>query len=107
MSTNIYLIKCDEYNTFLSCDNLKKVIVFYRKDCKYCSQQIENLRKLAKEYYENVEYAICDVTGNIKFCINNDIVSLPTTKMYVNNKLVCSYDASFDFESLKEKVMSL
>lgn len=108
--TNIYKIKTNEIKDFVSFHNTNKLIVFYRQDCLPCKLQIEDIKKLSELYKDNIEYAICDIQGKSKFCIDNNIINVPTIHIYKNNKLDKQIESrqTYDFlQDLIKKIVSI
>ena len=81
---NIYKVKTNKIEDFISYNNTKKLIMYYRQNYLSCQLQIEDIQKLSEIYKENIEYAICDIQGKSKFCINNNIIHVPTIHIYRN-----------------------
>lgn len=109
MASNIYAIKTNELNDFIGYNKPIKLIMFYKQDCPFCKIQLEEIRNIAPKYQDKINCAICDVTGKTKFCIDNDIVGLPTIHIYNNNKLVFvngSYiESNKLIDALKENII--
>lgn len=100
-NTNIYSITDKDYDSFIDYQNTNKVIVFYKKDCIFCKLQLDDLRKLAKLYNNNINYAICDVTKLKRFSIDHNILSLPTVHIYKNGELIHNHSGYLSYDELE------
>ena len=107
MSTNIFKIKTNELKDFLDYNSSDKLIVFYKQDCLFCKIQIDDIQNIAPKYQDKMNFAICDVTSKTKFCIENDIIGLPTIHIYSKNKLVYSNRSYIDSNKLENKIKEL
>ena len=105
--SNIYKIKTSEIEDFISYNNTNKLIMFYRQDCLSCKLQIEDINKLSDLYKNNIEYAICDIQGKNKFCINNNIIHVPTIHLYKNNQLVKQIESKQKYDLLEKDINNL
>lgn len=101
---NIYNIKTNEIEEFISYHNTDKLIMFFRQDCLACKLQIEDIKKLSEIYKDNVEYAICDIQGKNKFCINNNIIHVPILHLYKDNKLYKQIESKQTYDFLQEEI---
>lgn len=98
--SNIYKIKETDIQEFLSYNNTNKVILFYKQNCVFCKIQIDDLNKIANTYKENIDYAIVDVTNKRKYCLENDIVYLPTIHMYRGTNLQTNIHSYQEYDEL-------
>lgn len=103
--SNLYKIREEEIDEFVSDHNTKKVILYYKQDCVFCKKQIIDLNDLAGIYKEGIEYAICDINNKIKYFINKGIVSLPTIQIYENGNMIKQFDSYYPYDSLKEEII--
>ena len=103
--SNIYNIKTSEIKDFISYHNTNKLIMFYRQDCLACKLQIEDIKKLSELYKDNIEYAICDIQGKSKFCINNNIIHVPTIHIYKGNKLDKQIESKQTYDLLEKEII--
>lgn len=101
--SNIYKINIKDINNFLSHNNTNKVILFYKQDCVYCKSEINDLNIIANTHKE-YEYAIVDITNNIKYCLENNIIKVPTIHIYKDNKLIKQIDERLPIEELETNI---
>lgn len=104
MKTNIYKIKTNELNDFISYNGTDKLIVFYKQGCPFCKMQIDCIRDIADKYKDRINCAICDVTGKTKFIINNSITGLPTIHIYKNNQLEYNHRSYIESNELEKQL---
>lgn len=104
--TNIYKINDTDLEEFLAYRSTIKVVLYYKQECEFCKAQIVDLNNLANTYHEGIEYALCDIARKTKFCLKNNITSIPTIQIYENNKLVKQFEAYQPYSEL-EKAISL
>lgn len=72
-----------------------------------CKLEIEDIKELSQIYKDNIEYAICDIKGENKFCINNDIINVPTIHIYKNKELYKKIESRQTYDILKKEIGSI
>ena len=104
--SNIYKIKTNDINEFVKYNSTNKLILFYKQDCLACKLQLEDIKKLSEIYKENIEYAICDVQGQNKFCIHNKIIHVPVIQLYKDGKLIKQLESRQQYDTLENEIIS-
>lgn len=105
--SNIFNINDNDLNDFINFNNVNKVIVFYKQDCALCKLQIQDLDKLANLYNSNIDFAICDIENKKKFCLNNNIITLPTTQIYKDKVLIKQYNSLQTYDELLKEINNI
>ena len=105
--SNIYKINTNDLKDFISYNNTNKLIMFYRQDCIACKIEIEDIKKISEIYKDNIEYAICDIQGKSKFCINNNIIHVPTIHLYKNSELIKQIESIQTYDFLEKEIIKL
>ena len=105
--SNIYKINTNDLKDFISYNNTNKLIMFYRQDCIACKIEIEDIKKISEIYKDNIEYAICDIQGKSKFCINNNIIHVPTIHLYKNSELIKQIESIQTYYLLEKEIIKL
>lgn len=104
MQTNVFSIRANQLEDFVSVNDTAKLIVFYKQDCPFCKIQINDVRTLALKYRDRVNCAICDIEGETDFCKNNGILSVPAIRIYSKGQLRYHRKAYLAYEEL-EKIL--
>ena len=86
----------------------KLYIIFFSKDCVFCREAIINLINMPENSL--FTYAVCQVDGEKDFRMKENLLSLPTVRIYENGVLLRetngynqTYGASYDMRGSIEK----